>query len=77
MISSLESRELVTKTQGSDRRSQVLKLTPQGRKILGQVKKHVEKKLQAGISQLELSEQKILQNGLEALNKLMSLVKEG
>jgi DNA-binding MarR family transcriptional regulator len=77
MISSLEAKNLITKTQGSDRRSQVLKLTPQGKKILGQVKKQVEKKLQVGISQLGPAEQITLQNGLEALNKLMSLVKEG
>jgi DNA-binding MarR family transcriptional regulator len=77
MLSGLESKNFITKSPGKDRREQVLKLTPQGKKILTQVRKHVEKKLAHGISQLDSSEQKILQNGLEVLNKLMSMLKEG
>jgi DNA-binding MarR family transcriptional regulator len=77
MLSSLESKDLISKNPGTDRREQVLKLTPQGKKILSQVKKHVEKKLHVGISHLESGEQKTLQNGLEVLNKLMSMLKEG
>ena len=77
MLSSLESKKLISKKAGADRREQILSLTPQGKKILSQVMKHVEKKLQLGTSQLDSAEQKTLQNGLEVLNKLMSMVKEG
>jgi DNA-binding MarR family transcriptional regulator len=77
MLSSLESKKLISKKAGSDRREQILSLTPQGKKILSQVMKHVEKKLELGASQLDSAQQKTLQNGLEVLNKLMSMVKEG
>ena len=77
MLSSLENKKFLTKTPGADRREQVLKLTPQGKKIVSQVRKHVEKKLDAGISRLTAEEQKTLLNGLEVLNKLMSMLKEG
>lgn len=76
MITSLLKQNLITRKAGSDKRTQLLKLTPKGKSTLEKVKKFVEKKLNAGIQNLSKEESVSLMEGLKVLDKLMHKMKE-
>jgi DNA-binding MarR family transcriptional regulator len=76
VLSGLESRGLISRCPGKDRRSHDVKLTRQGERILKMVLKDVEQKITKGLQKLRDSEQAQLAAGLGVLEKLVTLIKE-
>lgn len=76
MTTSLLNQDLISRKAGSDKRTQILKLTAKGKSTLIKVRKFVEKKLDLGIDGLSLKEKDVLLEGLHVLNKLMHTMKE-
>lgn len=76
MINFLINKNFITRKAGEDRRTQILKLTPEGKTMLDKVRKHVGKKLDVGIESLSAEEKIQLMQGLEVLDKLMIKMKE-
>lgn len=69
-------KKMILKKTGPDRRSVILDLSPEGKKMLALVFGKVEKKLDLGIKRMTKKEKTQLIEGLVALEKLMVLVKE-
>ena len=75
-ISGLVEKKLLSKCAGIDKRSRQVSLTAEGTKILTQVKKEVEAKINKGLKLLSVKEKNDLALGLSALDKLMTSIKE-
>jgi DNA-binding MarR family transcriptional regulator len=76
MSTFLLNQKLITRKTGSDKRTQVIKLTPKGKSTLAKIKKYVEQKLDTGIEGLSKDENAQLMQGLLILDKLMLKMKE-
>lgn len=76
MTTFLVNQKLITRKAGTDKRTQVIKLTPKGKSILAKIKKYVEQKLDTGIEGLSKEEKADLLQGLVVLDKLMIKMKE-
>lgn len=75
-ISGLVEKKLLSKCPGIDKRSRQVTLTAEGKKILSQVQKEVESKINKGLKHLSSKEHNELVLGLKALDKLMTSIKE-
>lgn len=76
MSTFLLNQKLITRKTGSDKRTQVIKLTPKGKSTLVKIKKYVEQKLDTGIEGLSKDEKAQLMQGLLVLDKLMLKMKK-
>jgi len=76
MVDGLCSKGFLIKKEGKDKRSLELRLTPKGRKILGQVTAHVEKKINEAAKSLDPQEKDELLKGLAVLDKVIQKVKK-
>ena len=76
MTTFLVNQKLITRKAGTDKRTQVIKLTPKGKSTLVKIKKYVEQKLDTGIEGLSKEEKADLLQGLMVLDKLMLKMKE-
>lgn len=76
MTTFLVNHKLITRKTGTDKRTQVIKLTPKGKSTLAKIKKYVEQKLDTGIEGLSKDEKAQLLQGLLVLDKLMLQMKE-
>lgn len=76
MISQLVGKKFAIRTPGKDRRSIDLKLTTQGKKIVGLVSGKLEARFDKNINRLSKKEQTELRQGLIVLEKLMGFVNE-
>jgi DNA-binding MarR family transcriptional regulator len=76
MVDSLCAKGLLLKKEGKDKRSLELRLTPKGRKILGQVTSHVEKKINDAAKNIDPLEKEQLLQGLAVLDKIIQRVKK-
>ena len=73
---SIVVKKFVVRKVAKDKRCQILKLTPLGKKILDKVGKHRRKVLSAALEKLSLQQTKELTDGLEALDQLILHMKE-
>jgi len=76
MVDGLCNKGFLVKKEGKDKRSLELRLTPKGRKILGQVTAHVEKKINEAARSLDPQEKDELLKGLAVLDKVIQKVKK-
>ena len=76
MVDGLCNKGFLVKKEGKDKRSLELRLTPKGRKILGQVTAHVEKKINEAAKCLDPQEKDELLKGLAVLGKVIQKVKK-
>ena len=76
VISQLVTKKFAIRAPGKDRRSIELKLTPQGKKITGQVSDKLADRFEKNIKRLSKKEQTDLKHGLAVLEKLMGFVNE-
>lgn len=76
MTTFLVNQKMITRKAGTDKRTQVIKLTPKGKSTLAKIKKYVEQKLDTGIEGLSKEEKTQLMQGLLVLDKLMLQMKE-
>lgn len=76
VIHSLIEKELLVSKSGTDRRTHVLTLTTNGRKLLKKISSYVQSKLEFGIADLTKAEREQLIEALETLDRIMQKVKE-